>query len=126
MRYAVSYQGLVEPEDPYRDFKPTKEQLAARAKYLEPLIRAKHPAPQEVIAWEVGGPLWAQFGKAVVSGDRCEAGQIAARMYEQGVRIESETLADNELNRRHLDSYDDTLKAIRAGDVWTWLRERDA
>ena len=127
MRYALSYQTLFEPEDPYRDFEPTGEEVAARAAYLHPLLAKSRRDAGELLATVTGTPGWEEFALTLHDGDGYEAIRLAARLMSKAVNEEATRLAEAELWRTLANCSDTALlNRIGATDVWTWLRERDA
>ena len=104
---------------------PTSEEIEARAEYLKPLIRAKHPNKAVMFGtWATTTTLWDQFTAAVESGDQCEAGRIAGAMFDDAIEQEAEDLADHELYERANWSKDNALRQMGVNNISDWLRRR--
>src|SRR3569623_2047494 len=100
---------------------PSDEEIKARAEYLAPLIRDKHPNPSELVAQEMGGWHWReQMDTLLREDDDCELGRLLRRMLAAGAKAEAECLAAAEL-------YDNTdfqqgglLAHINAAPIGAW------
>lgn len=109
-----------------RDWEPTAEQIADRAAYLLPLIIAHHPEPEELLNDTITSPQWVPaVRRAMRSRDEAEIGRLMLRIHDKAAEPLAEDLASDELYRSGMLSWRATVHAaLRAGDVFEWLREK--
>lgn len=127
---ALPSQRWPEPQDdPLSDFEPTAEQIADRAAYLLPLILKHHTEPESMLGEALTAPMGhatlLAMRAAITSRDELEIGRLMLKVFDAEAAKLADDFAEDELYRADMLSWRTPIHAaLRAGDVFEWLRER--
>jgi hypothetical protein len=113
-----------------RDWEPTDAQIADRAAYLLPLIQKHHPEPEEMLSEALANPRMNRqhltaIRAAITARDEPEIGRLMLAVFDPAAAGLAEDIASDELYRADMLPWMATTHAaLRAGDVFEWLREK--